>query len=65
MKYTLLGKLSFASNVSGSYSDNANRYSSNDEIRTYAKGYGGSGFKISPEVMEFKRTIVSEYEIED
>lgn len=58
-----LGKLLFLSN------DNSNPneagYSSFDRIETYNKGYGGSGFKISPEVIEFRRTIKTEYAISD
>ncbi|WP_207534815.1 SIMPL domain-containing protein [Desertivirga arenae] len=57
-----LGKLVFLSNA-GPGSADGNYYKSNEEIQTFGKGYGGSGFKISPEVMEFKRTIISEYEI--
>jgi uncharacterized protein YggE len=58
-----LGNLLFLSN------DNSNpneaSYSSYDRIETYNKGYGGSGFKISPEVIEFRRTIKTEYAISD
>lgn len=32
-------------------------------INTYNKMYGGAGFKISPEVLVFRRKIVSEYEV--
>lgn len=59
-----LGKLVFLSNAGGSDGTGDNYYGSQEEIQTFAKGYGGNGFKISPEVMEFKRTIISEYEIE-
>ena len=59
-----LGKLVFLSNAGASNGSDDSRYTSNDEIQTFAKGYGGRGFKISPQVMEFKRTIISEYEIE-
>jgi uncharacterized protein YggE len=38
-------------------------YSNMGNINTFNKGYGGSGFKISPEVLVFRRTIVSEYEV--
>jgi uncharacterized protein YggE len=56
-----LGKLLFVSNNGNNYDENG--YSSGERINTYNKGYGGRGFKISPEVIEFKRTISSEYEI--
>ena len=59
-----LGKLVFLSNAGASNGSDDSRYTSYDEIQTFAKGYGGRGFKISPQVMEFKRTIISEYEIE-
>ncbi len=54
-----LGKLLFVSNdyLQG---DNENYYSPNG-INTYNKGYGGRGFKISPEVLEFRRMITAEY----
>lgn len=60
-----LGKILFLTNVHGT-----NNYSESDgyavaqEVNTYSKAFGGRGFKISPEVLEFKRTVVSEYEIE-
>jgi len=56
-----LGKLLFVSN-DNSNGDNES-YSSGERINTYNKGYGGRGFKISPEVIEFKRSITTEYEI--
>ncbi|MGN6533949.1 MAG: SIMPL domain-containing protein, partial [Ginsengibacter sp.] len=62
-----LGKLHFITNTesqSGNQSDNVYRSTGNG-INTYNKAFGGSGFKVSPEVLEFKRTIVSEYEISD
>jgi hypothetical protein len=34
-------------------------------IETYNKGYGGRGFTISPKVIEFRRTIKTEYAISD
>ena len=59
-----LGKLLFMSNANGM---NANEtdggYTAAESIQTFNKGYGGRGFRISPEVMEFRRTIVSEYAI--
>jgi len=58
-----LGKLLFISN-DNSNSDNEG-YSTGDRINTYSKGYGGRGFKISPEVIEFKRNITTEFQITD
>jgi uncharacterized protein YggE len=56
-----LGKLLFISN-DNSISDEQG-YSTGERINTYNKGYGGRGFKIAPEVIEFKRSITTEYEI--
>ncbi len=57
-----LGKLVFMTNDRAkSYYDENNSSYPVAEINTYAKGYGGQGFKISPEVLEFKRTVTSEY----
>lgn len=56
-----LGKLLFLSN-DGSGTD-ATGYSSGERIDTYNKGFGGQGFKIAPEVIEFKRTITTEFGI--
>lgn len=58
-----LGKLVFMSNDNSNPNDAG--YSSFDRIETYNKGYGGRGFKISPEVIEFRRTIKTEYAISD
>lgn len=58
-----IGKLLFISN-SGSSNDNSSDYSSNESIETYGKGFGGSGFKISPEVIEFRRKILAEFAID-
>jgi uncharacterized protein len=56
-----VGKLIFVSN------DNSNPeneiYNNSNSINTYNKAYGGRGFKISPEVIEFKRVITTEYQI--
>lgn len=60
-----LGKLIFMTNVSNNSGNDYNGYSSGESINTYSKAYGGRGFKISPEVLEFKRTLISEYEIAD
>ena len=56
-----LGKILFISN--DLTKGNSEGYSTGESIDTYSKGYGGRGFKISPEVIEFKRTIITEYEI--
>lgn len=60
-----LGKLIFMTNASENNGYDYNGYSSGEAINTYSKAYGGRGFKISPEVLEFKRTLVSEYAIKD
>ncbi len=56
-----LGKLLFVSNNMAN--SNNEGYSSGERINTYNKGYGGRGFKISPEVIEYKRSITTEFEI--
>jgi uncharacterized protein YggE len=38
-------------------------YSNMGSINTFNKSYGGDGFKVSPEVLVFRRKIVSEYEV--
>src|SRR5438067_363178 len=38
-------------------------YSNMGSINTFNKSYGGEGFKVSPEVLVFRRKIVSEYEV--
>lgn len=58
-----LGKLLFISN-DNSVSDDPG-YSSGGRINTYNKSYGGRGFKISPEVIEFRRNITTEFSITD
>jgi uncharacterized protein YggE len=58
-----LGNLLFISN--DNTSSDGTGYSTGDRIDTYSKGYGGRGFKISPEVIEFKRNITTEFEITD
>ena len=59
-----LGKLLFISN-DNSNGDEPEGYSSGGRINTYNKGYGGRGFKISPEVIEFKRIITTESAISE
>ncbi len=57
-----IGKLLFLSN-DGSASNEANGYKTGMALETFNKAYGGAGFKIAPEVLEFKRTIYTEFEI--
>jgi uncharacterized protein YggE len=38
-------------------------YSNMGSINTFNKSYGGEGFKVSPEVLVFRRKVISEYEI--
>jgi len=57
-----LGSLLFISN-DGAATTKSGNYSSYERIDTYGKGFGGAGFKISPEVLEFKRNIVAEFKI--
>lgn len=58
------GAIIFLSNT-GMSGDGNDLYSSGERIETFSKAYGGRGFKISPEVLEFRRNIVAEYLLED
>lgn len=58
------GAIVFLSNT-GRGSEGNDLYSSGERIETYSKAYGGRGFKISPEVLEFRRNIVAEYLLEE
>jgi uncharacterized protein YggE len=58
-----LGKLLYLSNAETGNSEMPDAYTSGNRIDTYSKAYGGRGFRISPEVLEFRRTVVSEYEV--
>lgn len=58
-----LGRLVHITNVEGDHSSYQG-YSYGESINTYNKAYGGRGFRISPEVLEFGRTIISEYRID-
>lgn len=60
-----LGKLVYMSNTNIGNGDTYEGVSTGSRIDTYSKAYGGRGFRISPEVLEFRRGIVSEYEISD
>ncbi|MGE8427664.1 MAG: SIMPL domain-containing protein [Sphingobacterium sp.] len=57
-----IGKLLFLSN-NGSASNQSTQYRTGMALETFNKGYGGEGFKIAPEVLEFKKTIYTEFEI--
>lgn len=58
-----LGELLFVSNNNST--SGSEGYATEQGINTYNKGYGGRGFKISPEVIEFKRNIITEFKIFD
>ncbi|WP_312743836.1 SIMPL domain-containing protein [Sphingobacterium multivorum] len=57
-----IGKLLFLSN-DGSASNQSTQFRTGMTLETFNKGYGGEGFKVAPEVLEFKRTIYTEFEI--
>lgn len=57
-----IGKLLFLSN-DGSESNQSTQFRTGMALETFNKGYGGEGFKVAPEVLEFKRTIYTEFEI--
>lgn len=57
-----IGKLLFLSN-DGSPSNETTGNRTGMALETFSKAYGGEGFKIAPEVLEFKRTIYTEFEI--
>jgi len=57
-----IGKLLFLSN-DGSASSESTGNRTGMALETFSKAYGGEGFKIAPEVLEFKRTIYTEFEI--
>jgi len=57
-----IGKLLFLSN-DGSASNESTGHRTGMALETFNKAYGGEGFKIAPEVLEFKRTIYTEFEI--
>ncbi|HAU52638.1 MULTISPECIES: SIMPL domain-containing protein [Sphingobacterium] len=57
-----IGKLLFLSN-DGSASNQSTQFRTGMALETFNKGYGGEGFKVAPEVLEFKRTIYTEFEI--
>jgi len=57
-----IGKLLFLSK-DGSASNESTGNRTGMALETFSKAYGGEGFKIAPEVLEFKRTIYTEFEI--
>jgi hypothetical protein len=56
-----LGNLLYLTNTETEFDQNV--YSNMGSINTFNKSYGGEGFKVSPEVLVFRRKIVSEYDI--
>ncbi len=56
-----LGKLLYLTNTESDFEPAM--YSNTASINTFNKSYGEEGFKISPEVLVFRRRVVSEYEI--
>jgi uncharacterized protein YggE len=58
-----LGELISVTNTEAENNAAVENNYSNEGINTFAKSYGGRGFKISPEVLEFRRTLITEYEI--
>ena len=58
-----LGSLQYLSNTVEDHSSDADVYSSGNRINTYSKAFGGRGFRISPEVLEFRRSVVAEYAV--
>ncbi len=60
-----LGKLRFISNTDAGAAGESDAYQQGGRIETYSKAYGGRGFRISPEVLEFRRMVVAEYEVSE
>jgi uncharacterized protein YggE len=58
-----LGKLCYLSNADTDNTGSPENHPTGNRINTYSKAYGGRGFHISPEVLEFRRTVISEYEV--
>jgi len=56
-----LGKVLYMTNSEIEFDPSV--YSNMGSINTFNKSYGGEGFKISPEVLVFRRKVISEYEI--
>jgi uncharacterized protein len=60
-----LGGLHYLSNTEEDNKNGYEGYSSDSRINTYSKAFGGRGFHISPEVLEFRRTVVTEYSVSE
>ena len=56
-----LGKLLYLTNTEEA--SDPTIYSNMGSINTFNKSYGGEGFKVSPEVLVFRRKVVSEYQV--
>jgi uncharacterized protein len=56
-----LGKVTYLSNGSDFDPNSGSSYIPDNNINTYNKAYGGRGFTIAPEVLEFRRSVVAEY----
>lgn len=59
-----LGKLVLLSNTATPPQPTQDGVPTYSRIETYNKAYGGRGFRIAPEVLEFRRNIVSEYSVD-
>ena len=59
-----LGKLIFLSNTESDPQVQQSGGQTYSRIDTYNKAFGGRGFRIAPEVLEFRRNIVSEYSVD-
>jgi uncharacterized protein YggE len=58
-----LGKLLYLANTEPDLDHGV--YSNRGSINTFNKSYGGEGFKISPEVLVFRRKVIAEYGFSD
>ena len=56
-----LGKVMYMTNSEADFDPSV--YSNMGSINTFNKSYGGDGFKVSPEVLVFRRKVISEYMI--
>ncbi len=60
-----LGSLIYLTNTGGEMQEQETANYSMADINTFRKGYGGSGFKLSPEVLVFNRKVISAYNISE